>query len=164
MVPGMTFLFLFISQRSNKLSCSAEDYRVKAGQNSEITDKWGDKGRMRIFFSVFMTGPQRPFANHIRQQRWWGKVQKCIMICSVTELKKILLLMTSGICCLRSQVGLYRSTLICKTDIFMKCCTLPDSILKYPGEVIVYSNPYWRIPSKTNGSDGIYSFCTSNVH
>lgn len=74
--------------------------------------------------------------------------------------------MTSSICCLKdSQAGLYRNTLWFVKQIYL-WNVAPYLIVFWntQEEVIIYSNPYWRIPSKTNGNDGIYSFCTSNVH
>lgn len=108
MVPGIWhFLFLFISQRSNKLSCSAEDYKSESWAelwnlliNEVIREEWGS------FFSVFMTGPQGNLPTILDSKNCGGKVQKCIMIYSVTELKKILLLLTSGICCLKKILKL----------------------------------------------------------
>lgn len=88
---------------------------------------------MRIFFSVFMTGPQGNLPT-ILDSRGGGERYRYHDLFTVTELKENSVSIDFRYMLLKrfSSWFIQEHTLICKTDIFMKCYTLPDSILKYP--------------------------------
>ena len=90
---------------------------------------------MRIFFSVFMTGPQGNLPTILDSRDGGGEGTEMYHdLFTVTELKENSISIDFRYMLLKrfSSWFIQEHTLICKTDVFMKCCTLPDSILKYP--------------------------------
>lgn len=115
-----------------------------------IKDEWG-------CFSLLYDRPSRQFANHLRRGRREEGIAIYHDLSTMIELKENSFLLTSSTGCLKdSRGGLYRSILWFVKQLYLVCYLI---IFLNHQEVILWTNLYWRIPSKTNDYNRISFFC-----